>query len=102
VRDVDQLPALREVGQDCLFECSALLHQEASEIEGLVVTGELLIRGEAVDRRVLLEPVDQQVVAAPVAQLASSDPVEPVEIRSRIARQTVVAQHDGVAADRDR
>ena len=102
MRDANQLPALREVGEDRLLEGAALLHQEASEIEGLVVTGELLVRGEAVDRRVLLEPVDQQVVAAPVAELAGRDPIEPVKIRSRIARQTVVAQHDGVAADRYR
>jgi hypothetical protein len=102
VRDADELPALREVGEDGLLERASLPHQETPEIERLVVPGNLIVAQEAVDRWVLVEPVEQQVVPAPVARLARRNPVEPVEIRPRIARQTVVAQDDGVAAKGDR
>jgi len=102
VRDADELPALREVGEDRLLERASLPHQEAPQIEGLVVAGQLIVARKTVDRRVFVEPVEQQIVPAPVARLAGGDPVEPVEVGLRIARQAVVAQHDRVAADRDR
>ena len=101
MRDADELPPLRELGEHSLLERASLSHQEASEIEGLVVAGKLIVAQEAVNGRKLREPVEQQVVPAPVARLAGRDPVEPIEIGLRIAGQTVVAQHDGVAADGD-
>ena len=59
----------------------------------------LIVAGEAVHHRVLVQPVEDQIVAAPVAGLTGGDPVEPLEIGVRIAGQAVVAQHDGVAAE---
>jgi hypothetical protein len=53
------------------------------------------------DLRVLAEPIEQQIVLAPVARVARRDPVEPIEVRLRIAGKTVVTQHEGIAADRN-
>jgi hypothetical protein len=78
------------------------LHQKTSEVERRVVSGQLVVLQEAVDRRVLVQPVDKEVVLAPVARVARRDPVEPLEIGLRIARQTVIAEDDRVAADRYR
>jgi hypothetical protein len=89
--DTDQLPALREVSEDRLLECATLAHEEAREVEGLVVSGDLIITRETVDLRVLIEPVEQQIVLAPVARVARRDPVEPLEVRLRIAGKTIVA-----------
>jgi hypothetical protein len=76
-----------------------LLHEEAPEVERLVVARDLAVGYKARAASVLVEPVDEQIVAAPVAGVAGRDPVEPLEVCLRIGRQTVVAQDDRVTSE---